>query len=165
VTYRTDHFYALEQEAYEADDAEPKRGLAFRILIVSILMGIGSGSALIWRPFGGGAIPPTRALTATAGAAIKKPAGRDDLAAPRQEIAGSVQSSQQLLAAQQAEIKRLSNEVVALAGKLELLHPMTSAQAAMPTPGPARPPAPAAARSPAVAQPLTPAVDKRQIRR
>jgi hypothetical protein len=162
VTYRTEHFSALE---HEADDVAPKRGLAFRILIVSILIGIGSGSALIWRPFGNGAIPAARALTTASGAAIEKPAGQDDLAALRQEIAGSAQSSQQLLAEQQAEIRRLSNEIVALAGKLELLHPMASAQARMPAPGTARPPASSAARGTAVAQPPTPAVDKQQNRR
>jgi hypothetical protein len=84
----------------------------------------------------------------TDAAPVDKPTGHGDLAALRQMITESTQASQRLLAAQDAEIKRLSDQVLALSSKLELMHPMTSAQAAMPmpTPGPAGAPTPAAAQ-------------------
>ncbi|MES2196515.1 MAG: hypothetical protein V4517_19010 [Pseudomonadota bacterium] len=71
---------------------------------------------------------------------MDKPVGLSDLTGLQQQIAGSVQSTERLLAAQQAqqaEIKRLSDQVAALSGKLELLQrPMAAAQAAIPAPAP-----------------------------
>ena len=129
MAYRTDDAHGLESEAYDVDEEEPGRGLLSWILIVALLMGTGSGSALLWRTFGGGPILPSPTLTASA----ENQSGQGDLEAFRQQITGSVQSTQQLLAAQQAEIKRLSDLVSVLSGKLDLLQrPVTSAQAAMP---------------------------------
>lgn len=66
-----------------------------------------------------------------------------------------MQSTERLLAAQQAEIKRLSDQVVVLSGKLDLLQrPLSSAQAALP----AAAPAPAAPKPVAAAKPKKPAV-------
>lgn len=66
-----------------------------------------------------------------------KPVMLGDLRALQQQIAGSVQTTERLLAAQQAEIKRLSDQVVVLSGKLDLLQrPLTSAQGAIPPPAP-----------------------------
>jgi hypothetical protein len=128
VAYRTDDSYGVDGEAYDVDEDEPRRGLLSWILIVALLMGTGSGSALLWRTFAGGPIIPSPTSTASA----EKPSGQGDLEGLRQQITGSVQSTQQLLAAQQAEIKRLSDQVSALSGKLDLLQrPVTSAQAAM----------------------------------
>ena len=128
MAYRTDDSYGVDDEAYDVDEEEPRRGLLSWILIVALLMGTGSGSALLWRTFAGGPIISSPTSTASA----EKPSGQGDLEAVRQQITGSVQSTQQLLAAQQAEIKRLSDQVSALSGKLELLQrPVTSAQAAM----------------------------------
>jgi hypothetical protein len=128
VAYRTDDSYGVDDEAYDADEEEPGRGLLSWILIVALLMGTGSGSALLWRTFAGGPIIASPTSTASA----EKPPGQGDVETLRQQITGSVQSTQQLRAAQQAEIKRLSDQVAALSGKLELLQrPVTSAQAAM----------------------------------
>ena len=128
VAYRTDDSYGVDGEAYDVDEDEPGRRLLSWILIVALLMGTGSGSALLWRAFAGGPIIPSPTSTASA----EKPSGQGDLEALRQQITGSVQSTQQLLAAQQAEIKRLSGQVSGLTGKLDLLQrPVTSAQAAM----------------------------------
>jgi len=135
VTYRADPSYAVEEEAYDEDDEEPRRGLLSWILIVALLAGTGSGSAFAWRAFGGDvSFSPTPGTTV---AAAEKPSTQADLAAMRQQITGSVQTTHQLLAAQQAEIKRLSEQVSALSSKLELLQrPVTSAQAAIPVPAP-----------------------------
>jgi hypothetical protein len=127
VAYRTDDSYGVDGEACDVDEEEPRRGVLSWILIVALLTGAGSGSALLWHTFAGGPIIPSPTSTASA----DKPSGQGDLEALRQQITGSVQSTQQLLA-QQAEIKRLSDQVLRLSGKLDLLQrPVTSAQAAM----------------------------------
>jgi hypothetical protein len=152
LTYRTDSSYSVE-ESYEADDDEPRRGVLSWILIVAMLMGTGSASALIWRTFGGGPIlPSTTSITAPAAvAATQKPSTESELAALRQEITGSVQSTQAVLATQQAEIKRLSEQVSALSSKLELMQRgVASAQAAIPVPQPV---APAPKQKPEAAKP------------
>ena len=154
MSYRTDDSYAVGNETYDADeDDAPRRGLLSWILIVTLLMGTGSGSALIWRTFGGGPILPAIASTPVSVAAVEKPSGQGDLRALRQEITGTVQSTQQVLAAQQAEIKRLSEQVSALSSKLEMLQrPVTSAQGAMPAPAP-NAVAPAPKKKPDAAKP------------
>jgi len=111
VTDQTDPY--VTDDAHE-DDEISHRKLTSRILIVSILVGIGCGSALAWRwPFRFGAIPPAPVSSTT------DAAWQSDLAALRQELTQSAQASQQLLAAQQAEIDRLSGVVVPLLLKLE----------------------------------------------
>ena len=58
----------------------------------------------------------------------------------QQQIAGPLQSNAQLLAAQQAEIKRLSDQVAGLAAKVNALeHPPATAQAALPVSAPPPP--------------------------
>ena len=142
MTYRTDTSYDVGGSC-DAGDEEPRRRLPSWILIVVMLIGAGCASALIWRTFGGGPILPSQFLTSmtsstsapVAVTAAVKPSGQGDATALRQEVTGSIQSTQALLAAQQAEIKRLSDQVSALSGKLELMQrPVTSAQAALPVP-------------------------------
>jgi uncharacterized coiled-coil protein SlyX len=115
---------------------------------------IGSGSAVLWHVYGGGfpALPSFASGTEPAGApavAADKPVGLKDLQAFQQQIAGPIQSTAQLLAAQQAEIKRLADQVAVLSAKVELLERPAAAQAAMP-----------AAQS-AAPQPASPAPRKR----
>jgi uncharacterized coiled-coil protein SlyX len=156
VAYRTDDSHAVDDD-YEVDEEEePRRGLLSWILIIALLAGTGSGSAVLWRTFGGGPILTSLTSTTTAVAAAEKPSGRGDLDLLRQEITGSVQSTQQLLAAQQAEIKRLAEQVSALSGKLEMLQrPVTSAQAAIPAPVPApKAVVPAPKKKPEIAKPV-----------
>jgi hypothetical protein len=154
VTYRTDDPHDVDDDLYEADEEAPRRGLLSRILIIALLAGTGSGSAILWRTFGGGPILTSLTSTTTAVATTEKPSVRSDLDLLRQEITGSVQSTQQLLAAQHAEIKRLTEQVSALSGKLELLQrPVTSAQAAIPVPPP-KAVVPAPKKKPETAKPV-----------
>ena len=118
MTYRTHNSNVLEEEVSASLDGDR---LASRILIVSLLIGIACGSALAWRWWSSGFGAISAASTATIGAAVDKPAWQDDLAALRQEMEQSAQASQQLLAAQEAEIKRLSGQIVPLLLKLELI--------------------------------------------
>jgi uncharacterized coiled-coil protein SlyX len=153
VAYRTDDSHAVDDDLYEVDEEEPKRGLLSWILIVALLAGTGSGSAMIWRTFGGGPILPSLTSATTSVATTEKTSGRSDLDVLRQEMTGSVQSTQQLLVAQQAEIKRLTEQVSALSEKLDLLQrPVNSAQAAIPVPAP-KAVVPAPKKKPEIAKP------------
>jgi phage shock protein A len=66
---------------------------------------------------------------APAGAGAKG-VGPSDLQALQQQLAGQMQAVTQLLASQQAEIKRLSDQVAALSGKVDALQ-----QPVAPAPG------------------------------
>jgi uncharacterized coiled-coil protein SlyX len=115
-----------------------------------MLAAAGSGSALLWRGYGD---PSFTAVAATAAPVAGKPVGLGDLQALQQQVAASMQSTEKLLTAQQAEIKRLTDQLSLLSGKLDLLQrPVTSAQAALPPPAP-KPVAPAPRKKPAAPQP------------
>lgn len=148
MSYRRDE--AWDAEVNEEDE-EPRRGWLARVLIVALLAATGSGSALLWRAAGGGSLQSW--LPGTTAVAAEKNAGQADIDALKQQIAGLTQSSQQLLAAQQAEIKRLSDQIATLSGKLDLMQrPVAGAQAAIPA---AKPPEQAPAKKrPEPAKPL-----------
>ncbi|HEV7601501.1 MAG TPA: hypothetical protein VGO49_14770 [Bradyrhizobium sp.] len=136
---------------------EPERRPWIAIAIVAGLVILGAASALLWRAYNGG-VPalPSFASVAAPGAAspeaADKAVGLKDFQALQQQIAASLQASAQVVAAQQAEIKRLSDQVSALAAKIETLqHSAASAQAAAPVPPP--PPPPPARKKPAAAKP------------
>jgi hypothetical protein len=141
MTSRTDHSW---DEEVEEDGAETGRGWLARILVVALLVGTGAGSAFVWHAAGGSLQVLVTRPPPAAAAVVEKPGGQKELDVLRQQIVTLNQSDQQLLAAQQAEIKRLADQVTALSGKLELLQrPVTSAQASIPPAKPATPPAPA----------------------
>jgi hypothetical protein len=165
VTSRTDHSWDIEAEEADEDEAEPVRWLP-RILVVALLAAGGSGAAFIVHASGGSlqSLAP-QAVTPKGAAVAEKPAAQAELDALRQQINTLNQSNQQLLAAQQAEIKRLTEQVGTLSGKLELLQrPVTSAQAAI---APVKPGIPMpvakkdAAKPVAAAKPVPKPVDTR----
>lgn len=137
--------------AYQAEQpSQRRRWIPLAVAAALALSGI--AAAFAWRAYGGASLtlPSFGFGTAqpAAVAAADKPVGLKDLQALQQQIAGPLQSNAQLLAAQQAEIKRLSDQVSALAAKVDALeHPPATAQASLPAsaaPSPA--PAPAAPR-------------------
>jgi uncharacterized coiled-coil protein SlyX len=142
-----------DHAGYEAEQAPaPQRKRWVMIAVTAGLLAVtGVASAFAWRAYGG--IPltlPSFALItgqpATPAVVADKPVTLQDLQALQQQIAGPLQSNAQLLAAQQAELKRLSDQVSALAAKVEALeHPPASAQASLPASAPPSP-APAAPR-------------------
>jgi uncharacterized coiled-coil protein SlyX len=134
VTYRDD------DDSHDLPDEEPRPRVLSTLVAVLLLAGTGSGSAWLWWAYGNGAPFPSFTSTADkAVAAVDRPVGLNDFQAFQQQITGSLQSTERLLTAQQAEIKRLSDQVSTLAGKLDLLQrPVAAAQAAFPAPAPKR---------------------------
>jgi uncharacterized coiled-coil protein SlyX len=127
----------------------PARRRWVPIAVFAGLALLGSASAWAWYAWGNGfpALPSFTSSVAAPGAAPEVPdktVGLKDFQAFQQQIAATLQSTGQLVAAQQAEIKRLSDQVAALTAKIDTLQrPAASAQATAPAPPP---PPPAAAR-------------------
>ena len=111
------------------------------IAVAALLALFGSASALLWHAWGGGLSALPSFVSATApGEVPDKTVGLKDFQAFQQQIAGTLQSTAQLVAAQQAEIKRLSDQVSALTAKIESCqNPAPPAQADAPAPPPATP--------------------------
>jgi uncharacterized coiled-coil protein SlyX len=145
-----------EGVAYETRQEPPRRrGVVFAVVAVLILLGV--GGALAWYMWGSGfpGLPSVASLTVPAGApaeAADTTAGLKEVQALQQQVAATTQSNSQALAAQQAEIKRLSDQLAALAARIEALQtaPAPAQAAAAPPPQPAPPPS-AARKRPAAA--------------
>jgi uncharacterized coiled-coil protein SlyX len=138
---------------------QPGRRRWVPIAVVAGLAMFGAASALLWNVWGNGlpSLPSFTSVTAPAAPADvpDKPVGLKDFQAFQQQIAATMQSTAQLVAAEQAEIKRLSDQVSALAAKIDALErPAASAQAASPVP----PPPPSAARKRPAAAKLPPGI-------
>ncbi len=122
-------------------DKPPRSRALFWIVFIVILAVIGIGSALLWRAYGNGfSALPSLIPAAESATPPDKPVGLTDFQAFQQQIVGSMQSTQQVLAAQDAEIKRLSDQVSALSAKLDSLeHPLAEAVDPAPAPKPVAP--------------------------
>ena len=129
------------------------RTILFGVAAMALAV-IGAGSAVLWHSFGGGfpGLPSLMSVSGTepaappAVAAADKPVGLKDVEALQQQLAAAIQSNAQLLSSQQAELKRLADQVAVLSAKVDLLErPVASAQASVPSPAPP-PPAPTAPR-------------------
>lgn len=126
-------------DEYEYTLEKPRRSrAAFWIVFIVVLAVIGIGSALLWRAYGNG-LSAFASLTPAAESADPqdKPVGLADFQAFQQQIVESMQSTAQLVAAQDAQIKRLSDQVTALSAKLDSLeHPLAEAIEPAPAPKP-----------------------------
>jgi uncharacterized coiled-coil protein SlyX len=151
-----------DDAGYETEPVPaPQRMRWATIAIAAVLLAvIGASSAVLWRAYGG--VPLTlpsfawvTGQPATPAVVADKPVGLKDLQALQQQIAGPLQSNAQLLAAQQAELKRLADQLSALTAKVDALeHPSASAQASLP----ASAPPPAAPRKKPAAPKLPPGI-------
>jgi uncharacterized coiled-coil protein SlyX len=152
--------HLFPDEVVHETEHKPERRRWIPIAAVAGLAILGIASAFAWRAYGGVLLTlPSFAFATGQPAApavvADKPVGLKDLQALQQQIAAPLQSNAQLLAAQQAEIKRLSDQVSALAAKVDALeHPPASAQASLPASAPPSP-TPAPRKKPAA--PKTPA--------
>jgi septal ring factor EnvC (AmiA/AmiB activator) len=100
-------------------------------LVAALVLGLVLGGALtgLWLVYG--SAPPNASNETTQ--AIK------DLQATDQRIAGQLQSVQQTLASEQAETKRLSDQVTALSGKLDALQQSFASAQQRSSPAPSEP--------------------------
>lgn len=138
----------FEGEAY--GDEAPRRPFWVYALVCVVLAATGSGAAFAWRGYGGGS---GELLTSALSAAPKAvPASQATaaqeallrgLADAQQRASAIAQGNQDLLRAQAAEIKRLSDAVAQLTTRVEGMS-VRNAQAAVPSPAPKKPAAPKA---------------------
>jgi uncharacterized coiled-coil protein SlyX len=144
-------FDNARDETEDLREPAPERRRWVPIAAVAGLVMVGVVSALLWRSWGGG-FPALPSFASGPAEVPDKTVGLKDFQAFQQQIAGTLQSAAQLVAAQQAEIKRLSDQVAVLAAKIDAQQrSAASAQAAAPAPPPPPPP-PAARKKPAAAK-------------
>ena len=127
-----------EFEDEEFEDEEPRRPFWVYALVCVVLAATGSGAAFAWHGYAGRELT-TGALSAAAKAASASQAiaAQDallrNLADAQQRAAAIAQGNQDLLRAQAAEIKRLSDAVAQLTTRVDGMG-VRNAQAAVPLP-------------------------------
>ena len=131
--YRLDENYDSESEYLDTGEAEEPARRPWRVIAVALLSAcLGSGLAFGWRYYGND----------YAGLAGQKTEANPNvtnilqgLQQSQQAIAADAQRNQEMLAAQQAEIKRLSEQIAQVAGNLDSLRAsIQGAQASAPPP-------------------------------
>ncbi|HEX5231837.1 MAG TPA: hypothetical protein VFW56_06355 [Bradyrhizobium sp.] len=149
----------LDYEIYQDRKQVPrKRGRATRLLlIVAALSVIVAGSVYSWLNYGRLIQPASLAPSPVAAAVAKteETVALRDFQSFQQQTAQSLQSMDQGIAAQKAELTRLSDQLSALVAKIDALQ---TAAASEPTPAvPARPGVAAPRRRQPAARPAGPA--------
>jgi hypothetical protein len=138
VTWQHDHSDIDD----EPEEPEARRRVPLIIIALGLAV-LGSASAFGWRAYNGSSYP-SLALTTSSAGSEPKTVGLDEFRAVQQQIAGQIQSTAQNLAAQQAEVKRLSDQLAAVSGKIDALQSsIASARAALPAAAPPAPKKPA----------------------
>jgi outer membrane murein-binding lipoprotein Lpp len=140
-----------DPENFSDGEGTTSRGWRSRFLLFAFLAGVGGVCAFAWTAAGG---TPLRSLMTTSAApsVSDKVLAKSETEALRQQIAGLTQSSQQTMAGQQAEIKRLTDQVASLSGRIDQLQrPVAAAPATVPA---ARPTASAAPKKRSEAKPV-----------
>jgi hypothetical protein len=154
--------YANDDETGGTLQQKRGRGALFYIVAGVLLAGVVSGGLLLAQAYDI-ALPmlpsftSDTSVTSSPAPLAAQPVALSDLQALQQQVAGAAQSTERLLAAQQAEIRRLSDQVIALSGRLDQLQPPPAlAQTAVPAQAPApapKPVAPAKRKRPGASQP------------
>lgn len=136
---------------------EPKRRRWGLIAVVAGVALVGAASAWVWYAWDNDLpmLPSFISSIAAPGAAPAeapdKPVGQKEFQLFRQQTGATQQTLSDLAVAQQAQIKRLAEQLAALAAKLDAQQrPVAPAPVAAPVPPP---PPPAAQKRPAVAKP------------
>jgi len=114
------------------------RGRGFFVII--LLFAVVGAGAYLW--FAEGAFPVTARAFSAAGDSVEPTVSLKDFQSYQQEIAASLQSVTQEVAAQKAGLKNLSDQIAALSARLEALQ---SAATPAPPPQSAAPAAPPSA--------------------
>ena len=149
MTFRYDDEADYEREEIEAPE---RRRWPFYVVVV-MLAATGIVSAFAWRAYGNGGPGLPFVGSAAPADTGDRVVTLKDLQAFQQPIVAQTEAANQLLAAQQAEVKRLSDQMAALNAKLDALQrSIASVQpaAAAPVPKPVAP----ARKKPAVPKPV-----------
>jgi len=159
------HEAEFDEEFENEEERKPR--LWVSALVCIALAATGSGAAFAWHGYAGGELI-TGALTAAPKAvpASQAVAAQDallkSLAQAQQNAAAIAQRNQDLLQAQAAEIKRLSDAVAQLSTHVDGLS-VRNAQAAVPPPAPKKPAAPKVVQhKPAAPAPLSLAPEEKK---
>ena len=145
---------------YPLDDNDAPRSRSWgSVIIILALAATGSFGALIWRGY---AISlPKLSMSSPSANPLDKVATHKELQEFQQHVTGQIQGATQLLGSQQAEIGRLSEQLAALAIKIELLQ-RTAAPVQPPAPPIQKlvaPRVPLPQKKPAAAKPAEPLPD------
>ena len=134
MTYRYD-----DDVDYEPIPELRRRAPWSSIIVVAGLAAIGVASAFLWRGYGGN-LPALLSFSsgkASPADTAEKIPGLAELQTLQQQSAAQMQTALQLLNAQQAELKTLSNQILVLEGKVDTLQKsVTAAQPVAPPPAP-----------------------------
>ena len=146
----------------EADHERPAKRLGRTLAVGLLLAFVGSGSAFFWRYFGG---PVTGPAVSTPDVTSQLTSAVQGLQQSQQAIAADVKQTLDSLTAQQAAIKRMSDEIAQLAAKLDVLNTRArDAEAAAPPvhkPPPKKPVSKPVGHEPASPAPV-PAAEEKQ---
>jgi hypothetical protein len=158
VSHQYSGHEAEYDEEFEDEVEERKPRFWVSALVCVALAATGSGAAFAWHGYAGGELT-TAALSAApkAAAAPQAAAAQDallrNLTEAQQQASVIAKRNQDLLQAQAAEIKRLSDAVAQLSTRVDGMS-VRNAQAAVPAPAPKKPAAPkVVAPKPAAAGP------------
>jgi hypothetical protein len=138
VTWQTDR----SDIEYEPEEPEARRKAPLVLVAIGLAV-LGSASAFGWRAYSGSPYLSSAVATSSAGTEAKT-VGLAEFQAFQQQIAGQIQANAQNFAAQQADVKRLSDQLALVSGKLDAIQSsIASARAALPaaTPPAAKKPA------------------------
>jgi hypothetical protein len=143
VSYQHSGHEAKYDEEFEDEGEEPRPRFWVYVLICLVLAATGSGAAFAWHGYGGELLAFTAAPKAAPApqAAVVQDALLKTLTEAQQRATAIAQRNQELLQAQDAQIKRLSDTVSQLATRVEGLS-ARNAQAFVPPPAPKKPAAP-----------------------
>jgi flagellar basal body-associated protein FliL len=167
VTYQHSGHEAEFDEEFEDEGEERRPRFWVYVLVCLVLAATGSGAAFAWHGYGGGELTTGALSSAPKAAPAQQAAAAQDallrnLAEAQQRATAIAQRNQELLQAQDAQIKRLSDAVSQLATRVDGLG-VRNAQAAVPLPAPKKPVAPKiAAPKPAAPAPLSLAPEGKQ---
>jgi uncharacterized coiled-coil protein SlyX len=110
------------------EEPEGKRRALYTIAGVFMLAIIGTGSAFVWRAY-----YPSFAFGRSPASTEPKTVGLAEFQAFQQQINSQMQANAQILAAQQADVKRLSDQMATISAKMETIQSsIASARAALP---------------------------------
>jgi uncharacterized coiled-coil protein SlyX len=135
-----------DQSQFDSDvaaAARPRKAGFIAALVLGLILG--GGLMALWKNYG--SAPPSQPEAGVAAhASDETTQAIKDLQTTEQGIVGQLQSVQQTLASEQAETKRLSDQVTALSGKLDALQQSFASAQQQPSPASAPPRVPAKRR-------------------